>query len=87
MRGKVCAILTASTLLLLYIINMNPGTVHAEVLGYESNITNDTLPQKYPAIWGDRIVWIERISDNEVTFWQIISRPTRRRGLARNKDG
>ena len=63
MRGKVCAVLTACTMLLLLLITcMNLRTVQAEVLGFENNLTNDTQEQRDPAIWGDRIVWNELIS-------------------------
>ena len=69
MRGKVFAVLAAISMVILLLVTWtNQATVQAEVPGFEYNLTNDTLAQRDPAIWGDRMVWNERISG----IWHII---------------
>jgi len=72
MKKLLVSILTVSLLLsILIILPPNRGVVCAEVEGFESNLTNDSLPQGKPTIYGDRVVWTENTLEGGKTNWEI----------------
>ncbi|UCF08673.1 MAG: hypothetical protein JSW28_03005 [Thermoplasmata archaeon] len=85
MRGKVYVnLITIIILTTLLFTSMSNTAAGAEIEGIETNITDDELSQGYPAIYGDKIVWSERHSENGNTYWEIYLYDL---ALDSNKDG
>ncbi len=72
MRKINCTILISFILLsLLITIHVSTEYANAEVEGYETNLTNDTLSQGNPAIYGNRVVWTENTLEGGIANWEI----------------
>ncbi|UCG69342.1 MAG: hypothetical protein JSV09_16450 [Thermoplasmata archaeon] len=72
MRRNIYTILMAFLVLSMLIpIHLNIRNANAEIEGFESNITDDSLPQGKPAMYGNRVVWAENTLEGGITNWEI----------------
>jgi beta propeller repeat protein len=70
MRGNICIILIMIFMLSLTLF-IRIDIKSADGDGVEYNITNDLSIQGNPAIYMDRIVWMENVQENGKTNWEI----------------